>query len=414
MEHMPDNEQFTFQEWPADDGAGPSTAGVGADLQDGGDGTGGGGGNIGGSGDPIPLMHMQHERKETIYTCKAAGTTFVRAANNGSADNLWTNFPWEFPRLFLSSDQTNQMYFKALYWKAEHVMITFKNPLCIQELGTGANGITQSGTNAQAQLFGYSDVNYLTAINDKPGPHGNNFVGTEYSAWMQSWRQHGYFNNAPQPLPQVDIPDNLFTSIDPDVKEIGMGPGKSMAFGWRIKNDYWRGTSEFPNSGPETNRERVPRWDPYMGYILNFNAIGVAPGASQQEISYVSPAQAITRGGPPGQTMTEVVSGASGETTLTFPHVVTYACAEPMPKLWLQLQPQLSSLTAGTGNSTCQLQWEMSVRMRLTGQVPRRNRIQTWGNVGDAYDTEYGLGRLGRQTIPIFKPAMSTYNATIA
>lgn len=376
-----------------------------------GDGGSSGAGNVGASGDPIPLMHMQHERKESTVTWKAAGTSFINAANDGTSDNLWTNFPWEFPRFFVAPDQFMQVYNTNLYWKCEHVSITFKNPLCVQELGTGASGITQSGTNTQAQLFGYADVNYLTAINDKPGPHGNTTTGATFTNWMQSWRHHGYLNGAPQLLDKVDIPDKLFTSIDPDIKEIGMGPGKSMTFGWRIRNDYWRGTTEIANTGPITSEERMPRWDPYMGYVANWNHLATAPGGGQ-DIAFANGPQVLSRTGTPGESLHTVPIGSSGSDVSTFPTVISYACPEPMPKLWLQLQPQLSSLTAGTGNSICQLQWELSARLKVTGRVPRRNRITDWGDNTAAYKTEYGDGRLGRQTIPVFKPAMSTYNGT--
>lgn len=376
------------------------------------EGSGGHGGNSGGSGQPIPLMHVQHERKETIYTAKAAGTTYVRAANNGTGtagDNLWTNFPWEFPRFFISNDEFQQIYSTHLYWKCESIRITFKNPLCIQSLGTNAAGLVQSGTNNAAQLFGYCDVNYLTAINDKPGPHANTYTGVDFNNWMTSWRQHGYLGGATDPLPQYDVPDRLFTSIDPDIKEIGMGPGQKMDFGWSIKNDFWRGTTEFANSGPITGTERMPRFDPYMGYVAMFNAINEPPGTGQM-ITYISPSSSVIRGGLNGFSMSEVPIGASGATGGTFPNVVPYACGDPIPKLWLQLQPQLSGLETGTGNSICQLQFELSMTMRLMGRVPRRNRIEPWGS-NDMYKSEYGNDRIGMHTIPTFKPAMSTFNA---
>lgn len=375
------------------------------DTMDDGDNGGNGGSRGGGSGNPIPLMHSQGDRKETIYTAKAAGTTFIEAANNGTADNLWTNFPWEFPRFYISNDEFQQMYSTHLYWKCEHLKITFKNPVCIQEIGTG---ITQTGVNSQAQLFGYSDVNYMTGVNDKPGAHANTLTGAEFNNWMLSWRQHGYVANVPHPMQQTDIPDKLFTSIDPDIKEIGMGPGQAMEFQWNIKNDYWRGTTEFAASGPITATERMPRFDPYMGYVANFNQIGAALGAGQ-DIMYVSPHSAVNRGDLTGFSMDQVLIGSASGGTNTFPTVVPYACGDPIPKIWLNLQPQLSTFTSGTGRSMCQLQFELSMKMRLMGRVPRRNRIEAWGS-NDMYHSEYGQGRIATHTVPVFKPAMSNYN----
>lgn len=337
---------------------------------------------------------------------KFAGTTFIRAANNGTADNLWTNFPWEYYRLFLANDTYMQIYSTHLYWKAEHIHIQFKNPLCIQELGAGATGITQSGTNMQAQLFGISDVNYLTAINSKPGPHGNAFTNTEFSNWMTSWRHHGYLNNLPHPLPQVDIADSLFTSIDPDVKEMGMGPGQSFDFGWSIPNQFWRGTTEFQMSAPAGDNNETPRWDPYLGQVLC--AAPTGNEAANPEVNYMLPEMPLRRDRVAGIPLSQFLYAAGQPCPI--PQAVMSCCADPIPKLWLQLQPQLSGLTSGTGNSVAQLQFEMDVSLALTGRVPRRNHLGEYASV-NGWASEYGLGRLGVQTLPIFKPIMSQYHS---
>ena len=47
-------------------------------------------------------------------------------------------------------------------------------------------------------------------------------------------------------------------------------------------------------------------------------------------------------------------------------------CPEPIPNLWIALQPQVNSLTAGVGESAAQVQFEVKYHFACKGRIPRR------------------------------------------
>lgn len=87
---------------------------------------------------------------------------------------------------------------------------------------------------------------------------------------------------------------------------------------------------------------------------------------------------------------------------------MVYSSPDPIPSLWLTLQPQLASLTAGTGAAKVQVQFEISVSVDLTGRVPRVTRAETPNTLpitGSSY--LYDLGGVGTNNlnnIPLFVP----------
>lgn len=320
--------------------------------------SGGGGetgsGNVGASGIPSPLMHVQHMRSHDHYTMKFAGTTWLQSSNDGVADNLWSNFPWEWPAMFVRSDQGMELFSSHLYWRAKGINIEFKNPVCVQNIGTTAAGLEATGQNLQAQLFSYLDTNWITGVTTSPA--GRGYTEAVANTLVGSWDNHGYTAGATTLLTTVDLPATALTPSYPDVKNCGMGPGQSLKHGWSIHDKYWRSTKELLGFDMAANSNQAPAWDERWGMIGD-----PFIGATTRFSANVNLATARVNFAVPG-------SVAATATQLSVP---PYRSAEPIPALYLTLQPQLSGLNAGTGEARCQLQWEMSVDIELTGRVPR-------------------------------------------
>lgn len=406
------------QEWLrmqdfAGEGSGARAAGRTANTGLGADGRalpGPDGGATGGAGGmPIPVSFSQGQRKVDRFTCKFAGTTWVVAANSGTGgnlgDNIWSNFPWEFSRMFLGPDTIRELNAKYMYWKGEAIQISFKNPLCVQNLGTTASGLVQSGMNNQAMLYMYKDDCYLTGVNGKPGPGGSVYSISTMNSLMDSWRHHGYLGNVPFSLPNKDIDTDHFVGSIPDAVQIGMGNGAEMSTGWNIDSPYWRSTSEFFNSRVEGLLDSdvyfgFSRWDEQCGTI---GELMIPTSTSTMTYDYADPQKFFTRAHYDKQAQRSVINPA---TMNGFPTRQLYFSPDPIPKLWLQLQPQISSLETGTAQSRCQLEWEMSVQLACTGRVPRK-----LGNVqlqDPSAPTDFGTVIDHVNTLPIFAPIGSS------
>lgn len=375
--------------------AGPSTQFAG----------GGGGrtsGSTGAAGVPIPMMHPQNTRSQDHTTMKFAGTTWITPANSAGGDNVWCNFPWEYPRLFGDYDHWAEIYSSHAYWKASKVSITFKNPLCVQNLGTTTAGLTTTGQNVQAQLFGYNDDLYTSGIVSGPTTGFNQGFPTivQMQSIVNSWRNHGYDGGAIVNLNNVDVIPDAFDASHPDVKTIGMGPGQAMTFGWNIHSPYWRSTNEFYNNTTTTTGALMVRWDEHVGIINE-----LAPVSSTTATTLYSSSAANVMYRQNGNSMR--TSALPGGTTTTLPSASMYVCPDPIPKLFLQLQPQLNSLDAGTGDSRCQLQWEMSVDVTLMGRVPRKCDGLAIGTINVPNKGGFAGTRYNNAQVPVFKPVLT-------
>lgn len=326
----------------------------------------GGSGRVGGgnAGDPIPMAFPQHQRAVDHFTLKAAGTTFIKPGVSTTSDNLWSRFPWELIQPFINDWTVFELCDKYLMWKTQNIGITFKNPLCIQEVGTN---LATAGQNLHANLFGYMDNMYINGTYN-PFNVGGTDTEVEINTLMLSWKHHGYSGGLPISLPQYTFADDtlLWQNNWPDVKQCGMGPGKSMSFAWNVNNKYWKSTDLFkslPRLSPATTFQQgmFCRWDERFGHISRV----LHPATSHTLRSPNANKQGVTN-----LERSQWQSGIYGGNT-TNQTSVFYMDPDPIPGLYLQLQPQLGAISTGISDSICQVQWELTVNIVCSGRLPR-------------------------------------------
>lgn len=396
---------------------------AGVDTQDGGAGSGVA---MGATSVPIPLARPNNQRTVDHMTLKFAGTTFINPANGANGDNTWSKFPWEFYALFLQGEQVQAINNTHLFWKAEHIHIQFKNPQCIQNLGTTASGVVQSGTNTQAQMFGYLDNMYLNGIDFAPCegalPTTNMPSPTVISELVDSWDTHGYFGGKAVKVPSQNVSPTIFTSSTPDCKEMGMGGGNKFDFGWKIHNQYWRLTEELRSRftspiavTPDT--QGLWRWDPLQGYCVAQGDVTDATGVDGLSNRVMFATNNATGSHTTAMTVSTFALGGTatptdGTAAADAPGYaeayVRCVASDPIPGLYLQLQPQVGSLTAGLSESVCQLQWEMEVDIALSGRIPRQQTGAFRGN--SAANTLFAT-RAKFYRVPAFRPGLVYINS---
>lgn len=344
-------------------------------------GDGAGGGHAGGAaGNPLPLLRNQNQRSIDHYRLKFGGTTWIRPANNGTANNVWCNFPWEFYPLFIQQEQIQELLMRWMYWKADRIKIEFKNPLCVQNIGDSTSGLAASGTNIQAQLYAYADNMYMIAPGSST-PENN--ILADLSNLVDSWDTSGYIGGTPIFLPSSTVSQNNFTSGTPDVKSLGMGGGQMEAFSWNIHSPYWRSTTNFHDATVSGAAETyMPRWDEWHGRI----GIVAESGSTVQAPTASRYTQPTSNGGNVSQ---------------------AYMCPDPIPGLWLQVQPQLASLSTGVGDSACQVNFEMEVDLSLTGRVPRQVSQIAFNNQA-AGGLFFGSSMVRSSARPLFYATLNT------
>lgn len=384
---------------PGDVGGGPSAPTPMSGVQSGRSGGSGGKTEMGASSTPIPLARNQNQRTIDKRRLKFSGTTWVVASNDGTADNVWSKFPWEFPSLFLRAENVLEINASHLFWKADHIHVEFKNPQCVQNIGTNTAGIVQTGVNTQAQLFGYVDNNYLNGIDVWPcqGNATTQQTPAQLTTLVDSWSNHGYAGAAVTRLPTNVVDRSLFTSSIPDCKEIGMGGGQKFDFGWNIHSPYWRETQSLRStSGVLTTavENGATRWDEYMGIVGRWTPMNSAAGEILIE---TTPSNHNA-----GSTL--VSSGVGATTANALDTSCPYMCPDPIPGIYLQLQPQLASLEAGTGDSVCQLQFEIELDLSLTGRIPRDLTQTAFTN--NSTTGTYATARIQSGRIPLFRSVL--------
>lgn len=365
---------------------------------------GGSGGGIGygASSMPIPLARDQHQRRTDKYVLKFSGTTWVDAANNGTNNNVWSKFPWEFVNVWMGGVTAQEIRSSHLYWKATHVHVQFKNPQCVQNIGNPTTGVVQSGVNTQAQLFGYLDNMYMAGIDTEPGtgPSATPPTHAQMTTLVDSFDTHGYQGGVPVLLPATQVNQSTFTSSTPDCKEMGMGGGQSIDFGWNIHSPYWRPTAEF---SAVSNGTASARWDEYMGYVGSYAPIGagaVPAAANYNVIDYSD----VNNPALTAETYANIQPIPGAVTTVGLLSSYPYMNPDPIPGLYVQLQPQLSSITVGTGTSICQLQFEIEVELLLSGRIPRMT-TNIYGGVQGVSNTTSATGPFVHfNRIPLFRP----------
>ncbi len=382
---------------------------------------GGGTGHSVGNNVPLPMSRAQGYRKVDRHTVVAAGTTFIGPANTTSSNNVWYQFPWHSIYPFMNQDQTMEIISKYKYWKFARIEVEIKNPMCIQEL-QAANGTTQSGGNMSANLYGYRDDEYLTNIGWADIPHNSSATSTQRQELYNSWHHNGLLDGTPRKLFSTeDIPMEQFCTNHPDVTQCGMGNAEGMSFGWNDHCPYWRATQEFMMNGSMRTSasafDQYPfcmgRWDTMMGTIgknwLSNQGDNSQIGATMftnweqnnQENAKMGPFS--RQGTPNGLYWHPFYRDSKDFAGATISRFNIYKSPTPMPNLFFTLQPQLGSITAGAGDSVCQVQYEVRIHLDLSGRIPRQLRVINAGTNWSEPDFTHGKGRQSSQ-IPLFEP----------
>lgn len=191
-----------------------------------------------------------------------------------------------------------------------------------------------------------------------------------------------------------------------------MGGGNRIAYQWSLKSPYWRSTMELYNQASEQNQAPVGfvpsnfiRWDEQFGRIGMYGddscdnccPIATASGTCEgsqvpcndqydptndqtgaiKPIAYVREMNHNLRNPnrdldtdmwirmPPANTCSATLG-----TNASYGMNQYYRDPEPIPQLWLQLQPQLAGITGGLGNAIAQVQFEVDIEIELMGQCP--------------------------------------------
>ena len=90
---------------------------------------------------------------------------------------------------------------------------------------------------------------------------------------------------------------------------------------------------------------------------------------------------------------------------------VYYRDPEPIPKIYLQLQPQVNSIDTGVGNAVAQIQFEVHIDYEMMGQCPSILEATSVVEGGESRADEATYGRRWTEniayTVPIFYPIMT-------
>ena len=83
----------------------------------------------------------------------------------------------------------------------------------------------------------------------------------------------------------------------------------------------------------------------------------------------------------------------------------------PIPKVYLQLQPQVESIASGIGNAVAQVQFEVHIEYEMMGQCPSILEATSVIEGGESRADEATYGRRWTDniayTVPIFYPIMT-------
>lgn len=370
----------------------------------------------GGPNHPIELSKPQGTRASDSFTVCSAGTTFIGAGTDGTADNIWYNFPWEFYPMFIDSDTGSDLLSSHQWWKFESIEITFKNPLCIQDIGTGASGLVAAGQNFQADLYGYCDDMYNHQLDHSAYPKGYSSQDhTMMNEIIESWNFNGYKGGAPKVLmddPTID--PRYWTVSHPDTQQCGMGNGEHMVFNWRCPDEHWRHVSLLAaagNTGDVPQYEHMFRWDQLLGTVGY--AYDAAYGLAPEHVHYTQPIPGNLYNRDEYTFCEDHTAAVIFEVPDTdkehyvqkmMPNIM-HKCKNPIPRIYLALQPQLGSISAGVSNSVCQVQFEMKVHLKLTGRIARSGVLNS-NQVYTKPSRAHGKAHTEYNQIPLFQPIM--------
>lgn len=372
--------------------------------------SGGGGGSAGGGmgGDPEQMMHAQHTNAIDKYTMKVGGTTFVGAGATGVAgeDNTWFRFPWETVLDKISDWSAIEVGQKWMYWKATKIHIQFKNPMCIQDIGTATAGLVSAGQNLHASLFGYVDDLYQLGLDE---PY-ETYTEADMTALIRSWRNHGYENGLPIILKDKTVGDGggTFQNNYPDVKQCGMGNAHKLDFSWNIHSPFWRSTDELiarPTVGGIAGAKGplMGRWDEKLGAI----------STSSRNTSFRYWMGDVNNPTVASLVRSQWIKYPDTPATFTLDRMPwVYRDPNPIPGLYLQLQPQIGSIATGVSESVCQLQFELSIELACRGRLPRMGMDRQSMTAAPSYDAKVnGQNFKANRQVPIFVPMIELETA---
>ncbi len=416
---------------------------------------------VGGGGGPRPMAMDQGIGNTVNHIITYSGTSYVHSATHKSnvasdgaefqvADNCWTKIPWEFMQASLTRDEGVQLSNRFLKWKASKVTVEIMNPTVIQEVGAN---IAQAGLNTNVNLYGYMDENLLMGWDDRPLTNRQAAPATaqsSFTALARSWKTNGIQDGKPLYLPEMELSAvRLWDATHPSCKQISCAQGDGMTFTHHIKSPYWRSTEEFtslryvsvyngkdgsdipsPGDAVDQSLNNWIRWDECQGAVgeVNIPQYSVPdpdntskPGLDKS-VAYEWDIRNLSRQlqngwarrGPYGLEQNLDPTDAAKDTVQTVadgaPPFMLYIDSDPIPGVWLQLQPQANG-QSGTIASSCQIQFKISIHLTLSGCVPAvgkyypssttENALQ---NIQNVYK-EYGNSdRRALNRLPIYRP----------
>jgi len=360
----------------------------------------------GGPYTPVELAKPVYNRKIRHESIQYSGTTFIGPAKVDANENVWYQFPWEYTQAAISSWRRNKLLDQYLVWKATDIRVKFMNPLCIQDIGEATGGLASAGQNLHAQLYAYQDNCYMTGISHQ----WPTTTIDEANSLIASWRKQGYNDDGlPIRLPELQLSTAQFQYYYPDVKQCTMGPGNEMSYHWNINNSHWRSTMQLDNrpQATDTNLHDYVRWDEYLGATMVLDPGSVDVDARGELIDFITP-QSDKRQSSLFTTWStnREVGGLNGTTNVTGPNpFILQTNSDPIPKLWLQLQPQLGAIATGLSDAVCQLQFQVEIDLEFSMICPSiLTDVSSMTGITETRKQKYGSEWVNFNGIPMWIP----------
>lgn len=332
--------------------------------------------------------------------------------------NLWANFAWEYPNLWIDDVLQSNLLSRYLAFKPESVTVKFGDAFNYTVINTGTTPIMIPSGNQK--IYGMLDLEYILPVTSNPWKWGafsggnpgivptlipNAFVTTANAQnLMRSFQNGGYtpgvgtdnqnfLLNTYTFDPAVTNNSKYLGTNSPHTKTIKMGSGHSMSFTHHFSNKYWRNIQLIGwNSadieglaGGAANNWMAPRADENVGLIRNWTFSGAAGAGNAYARLFENGAVPAVGTGQAIDSSTQIVAGATQTASSYFPAANTLQAGvsqincvycspeDPQPHLLLHLEPDIGVL--GTvGTSQVLLDFEISWTIAMRGQALPRGR----------------------------------------
>ena len=166
----------------------PGALGAAGGAEGGGPGAALGGGATGGV---IPNVIGPSTAGGTSMTFRSTGTFFL---TDDASNNVWSNVPWEFPRLWCQQRGIWEACNKYRYWRTKRITFKVKNPIQRYTYNTGTQTLSQTDSNAKVIVW--TDNARQFGIPLWPG-----WSVTDLDQFTQSAYTGGFFNGQAWYLP---------------------------------------------------------------------------------------------------------------------------------------------------------------------------------------------------------------------